>query len=182
MTRSKSQKSSFWCSSWISEDCLKDFYMPECTELQPWDWLIRYLLISSSTGVPNKVASECIYTQVFYLYTVHLWGLHYHNEWNAMLDHSAVLSSVHVCVTSDVMCVLCFRAWTQYWVVIHHYTTRSSIQGGSIRNLLLTLSQYFSSLYFANCDANRMPCQCAGKPVGWCKWVLPGVPFGFFGF
>lgn len=178
MTRSKSQKSPFWCSSWISEDCLKDFYMPKCTELQPWDWLIRYLLISSSTGVPNNVASECIYTQVFLF--VHSTSMRITlSQW---MKCNAVLSSVHVCVTSDVMCVLCFRAWTQYWVVIHHYTTRSSIQGGSIRNLLLTLSQYFSSLYFANCDANRMPCQCAGKPVGWCKWVLPGVPFGFFGF
>lgn len=37
--------------------------MPKCTELQPWDWLIRYLLISSSTGVPNKffICTQYIY-------------------------------------------------------------------------------------------------------------------------
>ena len=35
--------------------------MPKCIELLPCDWLIRNLRLTSSwTGVPNKVAGECI--------------------------------------------------------------------------------------------------------------------------
>ena len=35
--------------------------MPKCIELLPCDWLIRNLrLMCSWTGVPNKVAGECI--------------------------------------------------------------------------------------------------------------------------
>lgn len=118
-----------------------------------------------------------VYTYKFFICTQYIYEDYIitMNEMQCLI--TVLLSSVHVCVTSDVMCVLCFRAWTQYWVVIHHYTTRSSIQGGSIRNLLLTLSQYFSSLYFANCDANRMPCQCAGV-----NGFSLGFLLGFLGF
>lgn len=123
-----------------------------------------------------------VYTYKFFICTQYIYEDYIitMNEMQCLI--TVLCCPLYMSVLQVMWCVLCFRAWTQYWVVIHHYTTRSSIQGGSIRNLLLTLSQYFSSLYFANCDANRMPCQCAGKPVGWCKWVLPGVPFGFFGF
>lgn len=60
--------------------------------------------------------------------------------------------------------VLCFRVWIQFWVVIHHCATRSGIQGGGIRGLvLLTLSQYFFQHLFSK------------------LWVLTECLVGFFG-
>lgn len=73
--------------------------------------------------------------------------------------------------------VLCFRVWIQFWVVIHHCATRSGIQGGGIRGLvLLTLSQYFFQHLFSKLWVLT---ECLvgffGEVLFRNKWLLPGV-------
>lgn len=84
-----------------------------------------------------------------------------------------------------VLHMLCFRAGIQFWVLIHHCSTRSGIQGGGIWRtyILLTLSRllfFFQALIFPQTLTERPVRKREASPgflwfsnICWCfHWIL----------